>query len=111
MLPNYSTGNLILHDHGADRFLREYGGIGQPINWIDWIPIEDDCEQELNVSSTPINFYTSPPGDIRGVLIYTQDMESSANYYLRVNVLTHHVTLECEGAFLNVSPTAKVITR
>ena len=73
----------------------------QPVKWITWVPSED-CVQELNISSTPTKFCTTP-GDISGVTIYICDTDSYAEYYLRVNILTHEVSLECEEAFLNVS--------
>ena len=61
---------------------------------IEWIP-SVGCEQGISVSTSRTNFITSPPGDNAGVTVYVQDA-SENKYYLRVNVLTHQVTLECE---------------
>ncbi len=57
-----------MHDQGTDRYLREYGGSDLQINYINWNAM-DGCEQAMNISSIPTNFYTSPPGEIRGVTV------------------------------------------
>jgi len=97
-----SVANLIMYDSGANRYLKKYRDT-DPDPWVEWISDEEECEQEMILSSTHSRFYTSPRGKIRGVKVYTKDEETSQNYYLRVNLFTHEVTLECEEAYLNVS--------
>ena len=97
-----SAANLILYDSGTDRYLKKYSDTDQD-QWVEWIAVEEECEQEITLSSTHSKFYTSPEGEIRGVRVYTQDDDTLEKYYLKMDVLTYEVTLECEEAYLNVS--------
>ena len=84
-------------DSGAIRYLRKYSDSLQMIEWIPSV----GCEQKIAVSTSRTNFITCPGGDISVVTVYVQDA-SENKYYLRVNTLTHQVTLECEQAYLTV---------
>ena len=92
-----------MEDSGAIRYLRRYSDSLQQIEWIPTV----GCEQGITVSTSYTNFLTSPGGDISGVTVYVQDA-SGNKYYLRVNILTHQVTLECEQVYLNVRTLLKI---
>ena len=68
---------------------------------IQWIPTDDDCEQEMIISDSPTPFYTEPEGHTKNITIYAID-EMEIKYYLKVDVLTYAVTLDCEDAYHNV---------
>ena len=86
-----------MEDVGLTRHLRKYSNSSQRIQWIP----TTGCEQGLSVSSSHTYFHTSPQGAIRGVSVYVEN-ESGEKFYLRVNVLTLQVTLECQENYYNV---------
>jgi len=87
-----------MDDVGVKRYLVQYNDRSNRINWA---PIEDKCIQEIVISPDETPVRTTPRSAIRGNTVL---FESGADrYYIKVDIVTKEVTLECEEAFNAVS--------
>lgn len=91
--------NFVIEDAGVSQFLRPYNSA---LDRLHRIPASQ-CQQGLDTSSTGSVIHTSPTGTSTGVQVFIMDSTSGDKWYLRVDVITRNVSLECQSALDNVS--------
>ena len=98
-LTQSTADNFIVEQNGTDRFLRPYNSASDRLLSIP----ESQCEQGLDTSPTGSVIHTSPGGTNTGVKVFVMDTTTLEKWYLRVDIITRDVSLECQTALDNVS--------
>ena len=66
---------------------------------------QNNCQQNIAISSTGSAIFTSPPGTNSAVNVFIKDDVSGEKWYFKVDLITRVVSLECQSALDNVIST------
>ncbi len=89
----------MVHDTGTTRILRTYN---QPSLQLQWNS-QNNCQQGMGISSVGTPIHTTPHQTNSAINIYVQNSTTGERYYLKVDIITRQVSLECQSALDNVS--------